>query len=185
MAKIGYLRVSKEEQNTDLQKQALEQAGCVRLFCDEGISGGQKERAGLSAAFEVLQAGDTLTVWKLDRLGRSTVHLLQLLDELREKGIGFQSLTEGIDTNTAAGRMVFSVIAAMAELERENLRERTKAGLQAAKRRGVQLGRPRAMTPDQISHAKALYDNGHGMKKADIARSMGVDYATLRRALAG
>jgi DNA invertase Pin-like site-specific DNA recombinase len=184
MAKIGYFRVSKDEQNTGLQKQALEQAGCVRLFCDEGVSGSQKERAGLSSLLVELQAGDTLAVWKLDRLGRSTVHLLQLLDELREKGVAFQSLTEGIDTNTAAGRMVFSVIAAMAELERENLRERTKAGLQAAKRRGVKLGRPPAMTPDQVSHAKALYAGGEGMRKAAIARSMGVDYSTMRRVLA-
>ena len=181
MAKIGYLRVSKEEQHTDLQHQALEQAGCDQIFEDEGISGAIKQRKGLTEAMDTLTAGDTLTVWKLDRLGRSTIHLLQLLDDFRQRGIAFQSLTEGIDTNTAAGRMVYSVIAAMAELERENLRERTKAGLASAKRRGVTLGRPKAMTPEQVSHAQSLLDQG--LRKAEIARTLNVKYSTLRDAL--
>lgn len=181
MAKIGYLRVSKDEQNANLQIDTLAQAGCQPIFSDEGISGAEKQREGLNRAFEALQAGDTLTVWKLDRLGRSTIHLLQLLDELRHRDIAFHSLTEGIDTNTAAGRMVFSVIAAMAELERENLRERTKAGLVSAKRRGVKLGRPRTMTDEQIKHARSL--QAGGMRKADIARKMNVKYSTLSDAL--
>lgn len=181
MTKIGYMRVSTDEQSTDLQKQALQLAGCKEIFADEGIGGGKKEREGLSKALAALNATDTLVVWKIDRLGRSTIDLLRLLDELQEREIGFQSITEGIDTGTAAGRMVFSMIAAMAQLERENLRERTKAGLRAAKKRGVKLGRPTTMNADQVSHAKALLDSG--MSKAEIARNMGVPYTTLRRSL--
>lgn len=181
MAKIGYIRVSTDDQNSDMQRQALNAAGCDQIFSDEGVSGAKKQRKGLSEMMEVLQAGDTLAVWKLDRLGRSQLDMLNLLDELREREIAFQSLTEGVDTNTSAGRMVFSVIAAMAELERENIRERTKEGLKAAKRRGVRLGRPPTLTTDQIKHAKSLLDDD--IRMSDIARNMGVAYTTLRRAL--
>lgn len=181
MNKIGYMRVSTDEQNTDLQRQALESVGCVEIFTDEGVSGAKKEREGLSKALETLKEGDTLTVWKIDRLGRSTLDLLSLLEELQKRDISFQSITEGIDTSTAAGRMVFSMIAAIAQLERENLKERTKAGLKAAKKRGVRLGRPTTMNADQVRYAKSLLDGG--MSKAEIARNMGVPYTTLRRTL--
>ncbi|MGB0944940.1 MAG: recombinase family protein [Marinomonas sp.] len=181
MAKIGYIRVSTDEQNTDLQALALKEANCDKIYSDSGESGSKKTRPGLTEALKTLQTGDTLTVWKLDRLGRSQLDLLQLLDELQTRSIAFESITEGIDTNTPAGRMVFSMIAAMAQLERENLRERTKAGLKAAKKRGVRLGRPPAMSEEQISHAKNLLASG--MRKADIARNMGIAYTTLRRSL--
>lgn len=181
MPKYGYIRVSTTDQNSDLQYQALVAAGCVRCFEDFGHSGAKTERPALNELLDTLQAGDTLVVWKLDRLGRSTIHLLQILDKLRDRDIAFQSLTEGVDTTTPAGRMVFSIIAAMAEMERENLRERTKAGLMAAKKRGQRLGRPLAMTEDQVELAQELLDSGK--RKSEIARSLNVDYSTLRRAL--
>ena len=140
---IGYARVSTDDQNLSLQTRALDAAGCTRIFTDKGISGARGSRPGLNAALLALEKGDTLVVWRLDRLGRSLIHLVRLLDELGKKGIHFHSLTENLDTNSAGGRLIFHIMAALAEYERSLISERTKAGMQAAKARGVHVGRPR------------------------------------------
>lgn len=140
--KIGYVRVSDADQSEDLQIDALKDAGCVRLYTDHGLSGAQRHRPGLQAMLDELIAGDTLTVWKLDRLGRSTVHLMTILEDLQERGIHFHAITQGIDTSTAVGRMIFGQLAVFAEYERSLISERTKAGMAAARARGVHIGRP-------------------------------------------
>jgi DNA invertase Pin-like site-specific DNA recombinase len=141
--KIGYARVSTDDQKLDLQMNALDAAGCTRIFTDKGISGSKDERSGLTAARLALERGDTLVVWRLDRLGRSLNHLIKVIDELGKLGVQFQSLTENLDTTSAGGRLVFHIMAALAEFERALISERTKAGMQAAKARGVHVGRPR------------------------------------------
>lgn len=141
--KIGYVRVSDADQTENLQVDALKLAGCTIIYGDHGVSGKIKRRKGLNDLLADLQQGDTLMVWKLDRLGRSTLHLLQLLDDLRQRGIDFHIITQGIDTRTAVGRMVFGQLAVFAEYERTLISERTKAGMKAAKARGVHCGRPR------------------------------------------
>ncbi|MEM7544177.1 MAG: recombinase family protein [Pseudomonadota bacterium] len=141
--KIGYVRVSDKDQSEALQLDALKAAGCKIIYGDHGVSGKIRRRAGLDELLSKLKKGDTLVVWKLDRLGRSTIHLLQIMSDLRERGIDFQALTQGIDTTTAVGRMLFGQLAVFAEFERETISERTKAGMEAARRRGVHIGRPR------------------------------------------
>ena len=141
--KIGYVRVSDKDQSEALQVDALKAAGCDVVFGDHGVSGTIIERRGLDDMLSSLETGDTLVVWKLDRLGRSTIHLLQLLSELRDRGIDFQAITQGIDTTTAVGRMLYGQLAVFAEYERSLISERTKAGMAAAKARGVHVGRPR------------------------------------------
>lgn len=141
--KIGYVRVSDKDQSEDLQVDALKAAGCTMIYADHGVSGAITERRGLDDMLASLNKGDTLVVWKLDRLGRSTIHLLQLLSDLRDRGIDFQALTQGIDTTTAVGRMLYGQLAVFAEYERSLISERTKAGMAAAKARGVHVGRPR------------------------------------------
>lgn len=141
--KIGYVRVSDRDQTEALQVDALKLAGCDVIYGDHGVSGAIIQRAGLDELLAALQEGDTLMVWKLDRLGRSTLHLLTLLDDLRKRGVDFHAITQGIDTRTALGRMVFGQLAVFAEFEREQISERTKAGMAAAKARGVHVGRPR------------------------------------------
>ncbi len=141
--KIGYVRVSDADQTENLQLDALKAAGCDLIYGDHGVSGKIRKRKGLSDLLAALKQGDTLIVWKLDRLGRSTLHLLTLLDDLRQRGIDFHIITQGIDTRTALGRMVFGQLAVFAEFEREQISERTKAGMAAAKVRGVHVGRPR------------------------------------------
>ena len=180
--KIGYARVSTEEQHLDLQLQALEAAGCVVIFEDHGVSGAQADRPGLTAALARLQSGDVLVVWKLDRLGRSLIHLVQFLDGLGRKGAGFASLSEAIDTTTAGGRLVFHMLGALAEFERALIVERTRAGMAAAKRRGQHVGRPRKLSPQQLAQARALLASGGG-SRAGVARLLGVAEKTLRRAL--
>ena len=180
--KIGYARVSTEEQNLDLQHGALNAAGCEKLFEDHGISGSATDRPGLTAALSALSAGDTLIVWKLDRLGRSLSHLVGLLDDLGKRGIGFVSLTENIDTTTAGGRLVFHMMAALSEFERSLIVERTKAGMAAARRRGKAPGRPKKLTPERLDHVKALLADGKHTKRA-AAQLLGVNESTLRRAL--
>jgi DNA invertase Pin-like site-specific DNA recombinase len=177
--KIGYARVSTDEQNLDLQLQALAAAGCETVFEDQGLSGVTAARPGLRAALERAGEGDTLTVWRIDRLGRSTLHLLQILEQLRSRNVGFQSVMDGIDTNTAAGRMVFSMVGAIAEFERNVISERTKAGMAAARRRGLHVGRPVKLAPQQLVYARRMIVAGES--KAHVARSLGVDPATLRR----
>jgi DNA invertase Pin-like site-specific DNA recombinase len=147
---IGYARVSTEEQNLDLQIQALEAVGCARIFRDRGISGAARERPGLTKALAAAKAGDVLVVWKLDRLGRSLPHLVEVIDSLRAVGTGFRSLQEQIDTTSAGGRFYLHILAALAEFEREMISERTKAGMAAAKRNGKHVGRPRKLTASQV-----------------------------------
>lgn len=180
--RIGYARVSTEEQNLDLQRAALSAAGCERICEDHGVSGGSVRRPGLSEALDALGDGDVLVVWKLDRLGRSLPHLVGLLDELGKRGIGFASITESIDTTTAGGRLVFHMMAALAEFERSVIVERTKAGMSAARRRGKRLGRPVKLTPEHLAHARALLATGEHTRRS-VAALLGVDESTLRRGL--
>ncbi len=139
---IGYARVSTDEQSVDLQIDALERVGCERIFRDSGFSGVLRSRPALDDALSHAQAGDTVVVWRLDRLGRSLSHLILLVGDLENRGIAFRSLSEAIDTSTASGRLQFHMMGALAEFERALISERTKAGMAAARTRGVQLGRP-------------------------------------------
>lgn len=141
--RIGYARVSTQEQTLNLQRDALRVAGCETIFDDQGVSGAKANRPGLDAAFAALQPGDVLVVWKLDRLGRSLRHLIDTLRDLSDRGIGFYSIQDAIDTTTAGGRLYFHIMGALAEFERDLISERTKAGMAAAKARGVHVGRPR------------------------------------------
>lgn len=181
---IGYARVSTFEQTLDLQQDALNKAGCSQTFTDT-ISGSIADRPGLHDALLYLREGDTLVVWRLDRLGRSLKHLIETVTALHERGIGFKSLTENIDTTTSAGKLIFHVFGALAEFERDLIRERTQAGLAAARARGRRGGRPRSEalnTPRKIALAQALYDNnGHTID--DICKALHVSRATLYRYL--
>ncbi|SMX39406.1 recombinase family protein [Octadecabacter ascidiaceicola] len=141
--KVGYVRVSDKDQSENLQIDALRAVGCDVIYGDHGVSGAITKRRGLDDVLNCLKDGDTLVVWKLDRLGRSTIHLLQLLSDLRDRGVDFQAITQGIDTTTAVGRMLYGQLAVFAEYERSLISERTKAGMAAAKARGVHVGRPR------------------------------------------
>ena len=177
---IGYARVSTEDQNLELQLDALKAAGCYQV-CTDQLSGAAKVRPGLEDAFKYLRPGDTLVVWKLDRLGRTVKGLVDLVEELRAKGIQFKSLTDGIDTSTASGRFFFHVMSAMAEMERELIKERTKAGLAAAKARGRTGGRKTVMDASKIAAAKALLEAG--TPATEVAKNLGVGRATLYRAI--
>jgi DNA invertase Pin-like site-specific DNA recombinase len=179
---IGYARVSTEEQNLDLQIQALEAAGCDVVFRDHGASGATRDRPGLAQALSRLREGDVLVVWKLDRLGRSLPHLVEVVDSLRQRGIGFRSLQEQIDTTSAGGRFYFHMLAALAEFERAMISERTKAGMAAAKRNGKHVGRPRKLSDLQIRRARESIASGRETR-TEVAARLGVDMATLRRAL--
>ncbi|WP_417261448.1 recombinase family protein [Celeribacter sp.] len=143
--KIGYVRVSDKDQTEALQLDALKAAGCDQIFVDHGVSGATTKRDGLSQLMAELREQDTLVVWKLDRLGRSTIHLLQILNDLRDMGVDFFAVTQGIDTRTAVGRMIYGQLAVFAEYERSLISERTKAGMAAAKARGVHVGRPKRL----------------------------------------
>jgi len=143
---IGYARVSTVDQTLHLQQDALKQAGCIKIFTDIA-SGSKAEREGLEAALSYVRMGDILVVWRLDRLGRSLQHLIETIKELHNRGIGFRSLTEQIDTTTSGGKLIFHIFGALAEFERDLIRERTQAGLQAARERGKRGGRPKALTP--------------------------------------
>jgi DNA invertase Pin-like site-specific DNA recombinase len=146
---IGYARISTQDQTLALQRDALEKAGCDRIFTDT-VSGTKQERKGLTEALSHLRAGDTLVVWRLDRLGRSLRHLIDTVTTLHEKGIGFKSLQENIDTTTSGGKLVFHIFGALAEFEREIIKERTQAGLASARARGKVGGRPRALTQKEM-----------------------------------
>lgn len=155
MARIGYARVSTEEQNLDLQRIALEATGCDTIITDQGISGARVERPGLNRVLALARRGDTVVVWRLDRLGRSLSHLVCLMAEFRVNGIHFASLNEAIDTGTSAGMFMFHMIAALAEFERALISERTRAGMAAARVRGVKLGRPRkSARSESTAHAR-------------------------------
>ena len=153
--KIGYARISTQEQNLDLQSDALTNAGCEKIFHDVA-SGAKDERQGLAEAVEYVRAGDTFVVWKLDRLGRSLKHLIETVNRLHEKDVGFTSLQESIDTTTSGGKLIFHVFGALAEFERELIRERTQAGLKAARARGRKGGRPQKLNAKQIELAKKM-----------------------------
>ena len=179
---IGYARVSTDDQDLSLQRDALNAAGCDRIFTDT-MSGAKAERPGLREALDHCRAGDTLVVWRLDRLGRSLTNLIELMTTLDDKEIGFKSLTEQIDTTTSGGKLVFHIFGALAEFERELIRERTRAGLAAARARGRQGGRPRKLdTPKKIAMAQSLYNEGtHSID--DICQMVGVSRATLYRVI--
>jgi DNA invertase Pin-like site-specific DNA recombinase len=176
--RIGYARVSTRDQNLDLQLAALNSAGCDRIL-EDTMSGTKAGRPGLAKALEALREGDTLIVWKLDRLGRSVKDLLDFAGGLNERGIGFVSLTDSIDTTTASGRFFFNVMASLAQMERELMVERTQAGLQAAREQGRVGGRKRVMTEAKIRSARKLLNQGTPPK--EVAASLGVSVPTLYR----
>src|SRR5271166_5039353 len=178
--KYGYARVSTDEQNPAMQLAALKKAGCKTVFKDE-VTGAHVNRPALARCLKTLQTGDTLIVWKLDRLGRSLRDLIAMLDDFKKQGIKFQSLTEAIDTETPTGRAMWQMIGVLAELERSLITERTRAGVKAAQRRGVKFGRKPKLTAPQIAHARKLIDEGEPVP--DVARLLSVDRATIYRAL--
>lgn len=180
---VGYARVSTLEQNLELQIDALKRAGCERIYEDH-VSGGSAERPSWRQANEVLRHGDTLVVWRLDRLGRSLKHLIETVNELAARGIGFRSLTESMDTTTPGGRLVFHSFGALAEFERELIRERTLAGLAAARARGRKGGRPRKISDRQVAQAMQLLQSPD-QTVTEVARLFGVSRSTLYRALKG
>jgi DNA invertase Pin-like site-specific DNA recombinase len=167
--------------NLSLQRDALEAAGCAVIYQDEGISGIVIERDGLSQALAALGAGDTLVVWKLDRLGRSLGFLCELVERLGQQGAGFQSLTDGIDATTNSGKLVFHIMGALAEFERDLIRERTQAGMKAAKKCGKHVGRPKALSPGQVRHMRELL--AAGKTQREVAELLGVSANTVGRAI--
>jgi DNA invertase Pin-like site-specific DNA recombinase len=177
--KIGYARISTVEQNLNLQTDALERAGCEKIFTDTA-SGSINARKGLIDAVEFCRNGDALVVWKLDRLGRSLKHLIDTINYLQAKGVEFVSLQESVDTGTSGGKLVFHVFGALAEFERELIRERTLAGLKAARDRGSKNGRPKKLTKQQIRIAKKLMDDKE-TNVVEITKTMKVSRSTLYR----
>jgi DNA invertase Pin-like site-specific DNA recombinase len=176
---VGYARVSTGEQNLDLQADALKQAGCDKIFTDQ-MSGAKTDRPGLQEAFAFVRTGDTLIVWRLDRLGRSLKDLVQKVEDLQQRQVGFRSLHESIDTTSSVGKFQFHVFSALAEFERDLIRDRTMAGLRAARARGRLGGRPRRMTPDQVKMAAQLMrDPAIAVK--EIIQTLGVSRSTLYR----
>jgi len=176
---IGYARVSTVDQNLDLQRNALTEAGCENIFTEQ-MSGAVADRPELMAAIGYARGGDTLVVWKLDRLARSVKQLIDTVENLKVRGIGFRSLTEALDTTTAQGRLVFHMFSALAEFERGLIHERTRAGLSAAKKAGRTGGRPPKLTDDDIQAAKAMLTNPD-IGVASVAHRLGVSLATLYR----
>lgn len=176
---IGYARVSTIDQNLDLQIDALEKAGCEKIFTDTS-SGILDARKGLTDALEFLRAGDSLVVWKLDRLGRSLKNLIETINQLQAKDIGFISLQEKVDTTTSGGKLIFHVFGALAEFERELIRERTRAGLAAARARGRLGGRPRKLSAQQIEMAQKLIKDPNTSIK-EICQVLKISRATLYR----
>ncbi|MEM8506058.1 MAG: recombinase family protein [Cyanobacteria bacterium P01_D01_bin.1] len=189
--KIGYARVSTADQSLDLQTDALKAAGCRKIFsdtpkewpCHRGVSGAMAERPGLDKALDHIRKKDMLVIWKLDRLGRSLSDLLSIVEDLKERGANFASIQDGFDTSTASGKMVFSVIGAMAEYERNLIRERTMAGLAAARARGRMGGRPRALDKSQVKVAIALAEAGELTIK-EICEQVGCSRSTYYRQVA-
>jgi DNA invertase Pin-like site-specific DNA recombinase len=178
--RIGYARVSTADQDPQLQLDALTKAGCERCFVDYA-SGARADRPELAKALDYVRPGDTLTVWKLDRLGRNLSHLIDTLTGLEQRGVQFASLTEGMDTGTPMGRLLFAIMGALAEFERALIRERTVAGLVAARAAGRCGGRPRSLTTEKVAQARILWEAGTGA--ASIARMLGVSRMTVYRAL--
>ncbi len=180
---VGYARVSTQEQDPALQHDALEKTGCDKVFTEKA-SGAQRDRPQLIAALEYMREGDTLVVWKLDRLARSLRQLIETVELLEDRGIGFRSLTEAIDTTSPGGKLVFHIFASLAEFERGIIRERTKAGLAAARARGKIGGRPPALGHADLTAAKALLSDP-SITVEEAARRVGVSPSTLYRHLPG
>jgi DNA invertase Pin-like site-specific DNA recombinase len=178
---LGYARVSTTDQNPDLQLDALHAAGCYRIFADTA-SGALDDRQELAKVLDQLRPADTLVVWKLDRLGRSLRHLIDTVAELERRDVGFRSLQENIDTTTPGGKLIFHIFGALAEFERDIIRQRTLAGLAAARARGRTGGRPLSMTPTKLAIARQMYDS-HQHSLAEIARTLGVSRASIYRHL--
>jgi DNA invertase Pin-like site-specific DNA recombinase len=176
---IGYARISTHDQTLSLQQDALEKAGCEQIFTDT-VSGTKAERKGLSEALSHLRAGDTLVVWRLDRLGRSLRHLIDTITELHERGVGFKSLQENIDTTTSGGKLVFHIFGALAEFEREIIRERTRAGLVSARSRGRAGGRPKALTPKDVQMLRSMASD-KSLTVSDICKTLGIGRTTFYR----
>jgi DNA invertase Pin-like site-specific DNA recombinase len=176
---IGYARVSTQDQTLALQKDALEKLGCNKIFTDTA-SGAKAERSGLEEALEYVREGDTLVVWRLDRLGRSLKHLIETISQLDNRKIGFKSLTENIDTTTSGGKLIFHIFGALAEFERNLIRERTQAGLQAARARGRLGGRPKTLTGKKTAMAQALYNDKNNTVD-EICKTLNISRATLYR----
>ena len=180
---VGYARVSTHDQTPALQRDALEAAGCERIF-EETASGAQRERPQLAAALDWMRGGDTLVVWRLDRLARSLRQLIVTLEELDARNAGFRSLTETIDTNTPGGQLIFHIFGALAEFERSLISERTRAGLEAARARGHAAGRPPALDDVGIAAARALLRDP-SIPAAEVASRLGVSKATLYKYVPG
>ena len=176
---IGYARVSKHEQNLDLQLDALKAAGCEKIFKDK-ISTLKEERKGLQEALDFLRPGDVLVVWKLDRLGRTLKQLIELVAMFNQKGIGFKSLKETIDTTTSTGKLIFHIFGALAEFERDIIRERTQAGLDAARARGHEGGRPKSLTSKKVKMLQDLY-NGRKHSIPELCQMFSISKTTLYR----
>jgi DNA invertase Pin-like site-specific DNA recombinase len=177
---VGYGRVSTTDQNPELQEDALQAAGCEKRFI-ETVSSGKKERPQLAAALAYVRPGDVLVVWRLDRLARSLNQLIQTVEDLEARGIALKSLTEAIDTSTPGGRLVFHIFGSIAEFERAIIRERTKAGVAAAKARGRSGGRPAKLSGERADAARNLLAAGSSV--SSVVRSMGVSRASVHRAL--
>ena len=180
---VGYARVSTQEQDPSLQLDALKGAGCEKLFVEKA-SGAQRDRPQLMAALEYMREGDTLVVWKLDRLARSLKQLIETVEALEGRGVGFRSLTESIDTTTTGGRLVFHIFAALAEFERSIIQERTRAGLDAARARGRRGGRPPALSEEDLAAARALLRDPDITVK-EVAKRLGCSPSTLYAHLPG
>jgi DNA invertase Pin-like site-specific DNA recombinase len=178
---IGYARVSTLDQTLALQQDALTAAGCEHIYTDTA-SGSLTERPGLTEALSHLRTGDTLVVWRLDRLGRSLPHLIETVAQLQQRGVGFRSLQEQIDTTTSGGKLVFHVFGALAEFERDLIRERTHAGLAAARARGRLFGRPKVLTPQQVKQLRSLAQDDRNTV-AEICQTLGISKATYYRYL--
>lgn len=181
--KIGYARCSTDDQSTDLQAQRLKAAGCTSVYADDGVSGALIKRRQLARCLSALMPGDILVVCSLDRLGRNLAHLVQTIDTLARDRVGFQSLTEAIDTTSAQGLLLFHLLGALAQFERSLIAERTAIGRAAAQRRGVKFGRPRALNIEQIEHARQLAAGGS--TALQIAALLRCSRATAYRAIAG
>jgi DNA invertase Pin-like site-specific DNA recombinase len=177
--KVGYARVSTIDQNLDLQKDALQKLGCEKFY-EEKASGKKMDRPELEHCLKSLRSGDTLCVWRLDRLGRSLQDLITIVTSLENAGIAFASVTENIDTSTATGKLMFHVFGALAEFERNLIRERTSAGLQAARARGRVGGRKKILDNKQLSLGKAMLADKNN-KVGDVAKTLGISRATLYR----
>jgi DNA invertase Pin-like site-specific DNA recombinase len=176
---IGYARISTHDQTLSLQKDALEKAGCEKIFTDT-VSGTKAERKGLTEALSHLREGDTLVVWRLDRLGRSLRHLIDTITKLADRGVGFKSLTENIDTTTSGGKLVFHIFGALAEFEREIIRERTQAGLASARSRGRIGGRPKILSTKEVQMLRNMAAD-KSLTVSDICKTLGIGRTTFYR----